>query len=564
LTDDNAEAVIEICRRLEGLPLAIELAAPRTKIMSSAALARRLEKQLPILTAGPRDLPERQRTLHDAIRWSVDLLDPAERELLFGLSVFAGGCDLKAVESVVEAVAGPDGDTLDLLTALIDTSLLRRTESVDGESRFGMLESIREYGAMALERSGRAEAWRAAHARHYAAWIDTGCREHYCTPGEAGWFDRVTEEHENLDAAMAWSIAGPEPECAVRIAASVVHFWCVRGRLAEGRGWLDRMLAPELGLTEPLRVRALAAAAHLRTYQGLWDEAIALHTEVVASRKATGDRKALVAAIYNLGATQREAGLLEEARASMTESLALANELGDDLNAAFTLTGLGSLARIEGRLAAAKSTLAEALERSRKSRQEAQAAIVLCEMADVARQEGETEAALHLLEQAADMLEGLDRKADLAATIERIGEIEEAAEPDAARSLYARALTMYREGGYLWGVARGLARFARIALEDGLPDRCIELVAGAEALSPAEAQAAREALEAARAALGEATSAACWTAGQAMPLDRLLRLADELVPAVEIAAVPELVGRIPVAARTSAGAGSGGAPAGSG
>ena len=106
LTDANADAVIEICRRLEGLPLAIELAAPRTKIMSSAALASRLEKQLSLLTAGPRDLPERQRTLHDAIRWSVDLLDPAERELLFGLSVFAGGCDLKAVESVVEAVVG--------------------------------------------------------------------------------------------------------------------------------------------------------------------------------------------------------------------------------------------------------------------------------------------------------------------------------------------------------------------------------------------------------------------------------------------------------------------------
>ena len=185
-------------------------------------------------------------------------------------------------------------------------------------------------------------------------------------------------------------------------------------------------------------------------------------------------------------------------------------------------------------------------------------------MADVARQEGETEAALHLLEQAAAMLEGLDRTANLAAMIERIGEIKEATEPDAARGLYAQALAMYREGGYLWGVARGLARFARIALEEGLPDRCIELMAGAEALSPAEAERAREALDSARAALGEATSAACWTAGQAMPLARLLRLADELVPAVDIAAVPELVGSIPVATRTSAGAGSGGAPAGSG
>jgi predicted ATPase/DNA-binding SARP family transcriptional activator len=212
LTDANSDAVIEICRRLEGLPLAIELAAPRTKIMSSAALASRLEKQLPLLTAGPRDLPERQRTLHDAIRWSVDLLDPAERELLFGLSVFVGGCDLKAVEGVVEAVVGPDGNALDLLTALIDTSLLRRTESADGESRFCMLESIREYGAMELEHTGRAEIWRGAHARHYAAWVDSGCRTHYCTSDESGWFDRVTEEHENLEAAMRWSLASGDTE----------------------------------------------------------------------------------------------------------------------------------------------------------------------------------------------------------------------------------------------------------------------------------------------------------------------------------------------------------------
>ncbi|HET6362340.1 MAG TPA: tetratricopeptide repeat protein [Gemmatimonadota bacterium] len=564
LTDDNADAVIEICRRLEGLPLAIELAAPRTKIMSSAALASRLEKQLPLLTAGPRDLPERQRTLHDAIRWSVELLDPAERELLFGLSVFAGGCDLEAVERVVEMVAGPDGDPLDLLTALIDTSLLRRTESADGESRFTMLESIREYGAAALERAGRAEVWRTAHARHYAAWVETGCRARYCTPGEAGWFDRITEEHENLNAAMRWSLAGGDAECAVRIAASVAHFWCVRGRLAEGRSWLDRILAARVGLKEPLRVRVLAAAAHLRSHQGLWGEAIVLHEEVVARRRSMGDRKVLVGALHNLGATQLEAGLLEEARASMTESLAIAEELGDDLNAAFSLTGLGTLARIEGRFSVAKSSLVEALARARKTRQEAQAAVVLREMADVARAEGETEAALHLLEEAAATLDELGRVGDLAATIERMGEIREAPEPDLARRLYARAIRLYRESGYMWGVGRGLARFARIALDDGLPGRCIELMAGAEALCPVQDASDRKVLDRARATAGEGTSAACWATGHAMSLERLLRLADELVPAVEIAVTAGLVRQIPIEPGTSAEAGSAGVPAGSG
>jgi tetratricopeptide (TPR) repeat protein len=374
----------------------------------------------------------------------------------------------------------------------------------------------------------------------------------------------VTEEHENLDAAMRWSLGRGEAECAVRIAASVVHFWCVRGRLAEGRTWLDRILAAKAGLPEPLRVRVLAAAALLDTHQGLWQEAIALHAEVVACRRSLGDRKALVGALHNLGATQIEAGLLEAARASMTESLAIADDLGDDLNAAFTLTGLGSLARMEGRLADARSSLAEALSRAQKTRQEAQAAIVLREMAGVARDEGENEAALHLLEQAAATLEELERVGDLAVTIEQVGEIKEAAEPEVARDLYARALRMYRECGYMWGVGRGLARFARIALDEGLPDRCIELMAGAEALAPALDERDREVIDRARAALGKGTSEACRATGRAMPLDRLLRLADELVPAVEIAVAPELVGRIPVDSRTSAGAGSGGAPAGSG
>jgi tetratricopeptide (TPR) repeat protein len=252
--------------------------------------------------------------------------------------------------------------------------------------------------------------------------------------------------------------------------------------------------------------------------------------------------------LHNLGTTQLEAGLLEDARASMTESLALADELGNDLNAAFALTGLGTLARTQGRLSDAKSSLTEALDRARKTGQDAQVAVVLREMAGVARAEGETEAALHLLEEAAATLEELERVGDLAATIEQIGEIKEAAEPDVARGLYAEALRMYRECGYLWGVGRGLARFARIALDEGAFDRCIQLMAGAEALAPAGDEGDRAVIDRARVALGEGTSAACWTAGQAMPLERLLRLADELVPADEIAVAPELVGQIPRAA----------------
>jgi predicted ATPase/DNA-binding SARP family transcriptional activator len=557
LTESNAGSVIEICRRLDGLPLAIELAAPRLKIMSPAALAARLERVLPLLTRGHRDLPERQRAIEDTIRWSVELLDLADREVLFGLSVFCGGCDIEAVEAVAGAATGAESEVLDRLTELVDASLLQRTPSADGDVRFTMLEAIREYGRAELERTKRGDDWRDAHARHFAAWIETGGKGNYCSPGEPAWLDRVAANRENLEAAMEWSLARREVECAGRIAAGSAHFWCARGRLAEGREWMDRVLAAGTGVPADLRARCLSAAAQVLTYQGMWGEAIAAYEEVVSYRRASRDPLGLASALHNLGQAQREAGRLREAVASLSEALALAEEMGDDLRVGFALTGLGSIAREEGRLAEARSTLEAALERARSIGHESLIALGLRELADVARDGGDDEAALRLLEQAAIMLEGLDRPGDLAATIERIGELREGENPDIARGLYARALGMHRDGGYLWGAARVLGRFARLALEDGAPDRCAELLGAVEALSATEAARLADIWERARAALGDGTAAACRTAGRVMGLDQLTRRVDELIPAVEI---PHPAG----AARTSAGAGSGGAPYGSG
>ncbi|HUF90460.1 MAG TPA: tetratricopeptide repeat protein [Gemmatimonadota bacterium] len=534
LSEANAGSVIEICRRLDGLPLAIELAAPRLKLMSPATLVSRLGTALPLLTGGARDLPERQRALHDTIRWSVDLLTAPERELLFGLSTFSGGCVLDAVEAVWAEASESNAEPMDLLAGLIDASLLLRAGPEEGEVRFTMLESIREYGRAELERSGPATAWHGAHARYYADWVEAGGRGNYCAPGESGWLDRVAEEQENLIAGMEWSLATGEVESAARIAASIAHFWCVRGRLAEGRTWLDRLLAPDLRIQDELRVRCLAAAAALRTYQGLWSEAIEVHEEVVEYRRRVGDPKDLATALHNLGETQREAGRPDEARKSLAESLRIASETGDDLRASFALAGLGALARLQGDLAAARGSLEEALDRARKLDHRGHTAIVLRELAAVARDEGEGRAARRLLEQAAALFEGEDRAGDLAATLERLGEIREGDDPEVARGLYARALRMYRKGGYSWGVARVLRRFARLALEDGRPDRCVELMAGVEALSPAEADRGREPLDRARRALGPATSAACREAGRAMTVDQLARHVDDLIPSVEI------------------------------
>lgn len=558
LTEANAGSVIEICRRLDGLPLAIELAAPRTKMMSPASLAGRLERVLPLLTGGPRDLPARQRALEDTIRWSVELLDPGAREILFGLSVFCGGCDLEAAESVAgSAATGSEAEILDRLSNLVDASLLQRADQEDGEGRFTMLEAIRQYGRAELERLQRVEPWRDAHAAHYAAWVETGGRGHYCSPGEPGWLDRMAADRENLEAAMEWSLARRDEPCAARIAAGMAHYWCARGRLAEGRVWMERVLATGDAIPSELRALCLAATALVMTCQGEWSEAIGVHEEVVAFRRNSNDALGLASALHNLGQGQREAGHREAARASLAEALTIAERERDDLRIGYASISLGSLAREEGRIREARASIESGLEHARAIGHDTLIALGLRELADVTRDEGDAGASLTLLERAATMLEDMDRTGDLAATLERMGDLREKAAPEVARKLYARALGMHRDGGYVWGVARVLGRFARIALEDGRPDRCAELLGGVEALSATEAARLEDLAALARAALGDGTEAACRTAGRMMTLDQLVRRVDELIPAVEI---PHPAG----ATRTSAAVGSGGAPFGSG
>ncbi|MDP9371880.1 MAG: protein kinase, partial [Chloroflexota bacterium] len=236
LTDANASVVAALCARLDGLPLAIELAAARSRHLAPAALLARWERRLPLLAGGPRDLPERQRTLRDAIAWSHDLLTPAEQALFRRLAVFAGGFTLEAAEAVClppddERTAIADG-----VWALADKSLLRREDAPDGEAHFGMLETIREFGLEHLAASGEETAVRQAHAAYVLALVERA--EPALTGPEQGiWFDRLEIEHDNLRAALAWTLDRRAADVALRLGAAPWRFWSARGYLAEGRGW---------------------------------------------------------------------------------------------------------------------------------------------------------------------------------------------------------------------------------------------------------------------------------------------------------------------------------------
>jgi predicted ATPase len=243
LSDDNAQAVAEVCRRLDGLPLAIELAAARSKVLAPPALLARLGHRLRLLTGGPNDAPARLQTMRDAIAWSHDLLAPEDKKLFRRLAVFVGGCTIEAVEAVVVADADPQVDGLEGVTSLVDRSLLQQADGTDGEPRFVMLETVREFALELLEESGEEVEVRRRHATWCLRLAANAGPDLYGGPEQIRWLDRLEAEHDNLRAALEWAERTGTSETGLRLVGALYWFWYVRGHLSEGRRWLERALA---------------------------------------------------------------------------------------------------------------------------------------------------------------------------------------------------------------------------------------------------------------------------------------------------------------------------------
>ena len=274
VTNDNAPAVAEICYRLDGLPLAIELAAARIKLLTPQAMLGRLGNRLKLLTGGARDLPERQRTLKSTIEWSYGLLEEDEKVLFARLSVFAGGRTMEAIEAICDAEDDLPVDVLDGLASLVDKSLLKQEEGVGGEPRFVMLETIHEFAREKLQESEEGEDIRRLHAEYFLALAEEG------DPGlEEGsqqpvWLERLEEEHDNMRRALSWSLGqGQDSELALRIGAALGEFWYLRGYWSEGRRWLEEALAKSSPAPTAARARALQRVSWLTYLQGDLDRA---------------------------------------------------------------------------------------------------------------------------------------------------------------------------------------------------------------------------------------------------------------------------------------------------
>jgi non-specific serine/threonine protein kinase len=367
-TPDHAVAVEAICQRLDGLPLAIELAAARISVLSPVDLLARMERRLPLLTGGPRDAPARLRTMFDAIAWSYDLLTSDERTLFRRLAVFAGGFTLDAAEAIAGTglplnSGGPVpgvAATFDLVAALVDQSLLRADVGGGGATRYGMLETIREFGLEQLAVSGEEQAVRERHAEWNLALAEVaGPRAKQ--PGAAPWVETLRREHANLRAALTWLLDRRDGFALVRMTGALWPFWHELAFLAEGHSWLE--VALDLGRDAPAteRIRALTGAGTLAWYQTRPEQALAWHEQALALAREVGDRAAEAFALINLSAPATEFGDYELAFARLDAGLTVARAVGVTEAASLALHNLACLAWLRGELQTSRQRAEEAL-----------------------------------------------------------------------------------------------------------------------------------------------------------------------------------------------------------
>ena len=493
LTDANTSAVVEICRRLDGLPLAIELAAAHVRVLSPQAMVPRLASRLSLLTGGPRDLPTRQRTLRSTIAWSYELLTAEERALFRRLSVFTGGWTLEAAEEVW-SVPGegyqPQADILDGLESLIDKSLVRRREGDAGESRFGMLETIAEYGMEQVEASGEAAKVRGTHAAYYA-WLAEEAGRRLTGHEQRIWLERLEREHDNVRAALAWARDSGENAMGLRLAAALWRFWYTHGYLTEGRHWLSFWL------------------------------------ERSASAQQTGDGTARAKAL--LGAATL-ASIQDDQRTALAlaeESLALSRKLGDGNGVAGALNALGLMALQRGDVERAAALFEEGLEVSRATQDPWAIARALNSLGQSAYVQASYERAALLFEEALALMRSVGSTSHIAITLLLLGHVRrEQSAFDQATALYREALMLSLELADKLRVARGLEAMATVLWVEGQPERATRLLGAAArlrdelgaGLHPLERPTIDRTVEAVRAVLGDEFDGE-WTAGRALAME---------------------------------------------
>jgi len=535
VSDRNAYAIAEVCHRLDGLPLPIELAAARVTIFSPQALLVRLEHRLAVLTSGPRDLPARQQTLREAIAWSYALLTPAEQMLFRRLAVFVGGLMLTAAEAVIGAGdLGRNLDLVNVMAALVDKSLLRREEK-DGELRFRMLETIREYALERLADAGEAERCRRAHADYYLAFAERAERD-LVGGAQAEWLDRLTEDNDNLRAALSWFARHGAADDGLRLATALQRFWRARGYIAEGRERLAELLARPDRNRSPARATALHVAGLFASQHGDYGEARALIAESLDICREIGDSRGVGLALLDLGIVARYEGDHVTARSLLEQSLGLMKQTGAKRGVAAALGNLGLVARDQGDADGAETYLDQSLALWREAGDRVGLGWVLTGLAMVARARGKFDVAQSRTEESlAIWMELGDRQntANVLSTAARLA--RDQGQYAVARARLAESLEIFKDLGDRRGIAFALEGFAGLAADEAQPLRAHCLAATATTLRriigagppPAWRADLERSLEAASRGLSRDTIDEANARGQSMTLAEAIALALE-------------------------------------
>ena len=481
LSSGNAAAVAQICAHLDGLPLAIELAAARIKILTPQAILDRLGSRLDFLKGGARDLPARHQTLRQAIGWSYDLLTDDEKAFFRRIAVFTGGCTLEAVEQVSGGMGAPGADALDAVTALVDKSLLRQEEGPEAEPRFVMLETIREYGMECLKAAGEWESARRAHLLYFLALAEQAEAE-LTGPRQSLWLDRLESEHDNLRAALSSAEEYGDVEIGLRLGATLWRFWLVRSRMREGRERLERLLAlPGAEARTSARAKGMHGLGTIILEISDFSQARPFLEESLSIWRELGDRKGTAAALNTLGWLASQIGDYATARSLSEEALGRNRELGEKRGIAVALNNLGAVALHQSEYAAAIALYGESLALRREIGDRRGFAYVQVWLAWAHLQRGDHAQATSILDQALAVLRELNDKQLISWALAHQGLLSfDLGENDRAQVLLEESLALGREVGnkviiawtlsHLGGVLRGQgqAALATTLAEEGV------------------------------------------------------------------------------------------------
>jgi predicted ATPase/class 3 adenylate cyclase len=486
LTDKNAPQLAAIVRRLDGLPLAIELAASRAAVLSPTAMLERMERRLPLLTGGPRDMPRRQQTLRATIGWSYELLSEGERALFRRLAALVGG---STVDAAI-AVCDPDGDLgidiLEGLSALVEHSLAQTIDTPSGDVRFGMLQTVREFGIERLETEDDGPMIRRRHAEWFLR-LAEAAEPQFRGPELDPWLQKLQIEHDNLRAALRWSIDNDEGDIGLRLAAALWRFWHLDGHLSEGRLWVNAVLSlPSAGTPTIARARALAAEGGLAYWQHDAPVVRSAYEEALAITRGLGDDVEIAEGLYNLAFAHGLERGRERARELFVESRKMFEKLGNQRGMADALSFLSAFTRYDGDFSLART---------------------------------QAEESLRMHQEIGDLFGLMDSLHEVGRAALEMGDL------DVARSCFIESLDVLAPLGYRTLVAIVIDHLAAEALKRGRPLRAVRLAGASDALkaaaggqAPPEFTDLPDPREEARAAVDDEQIASAWDEGRAMTL----------------------------------------------